>query len=292
MTIFYVLLLSNCMFLVFFLFRYWRYRRIYQRLSAPLNQLEDSLHQGGDVPLEDALNELLHSQYRYYQGQIHDYEKKQQEHVTFITQWVHQMKTPLSVIQLTLQNKKNLDIKSIREEMDRIKRGLDLVLYTARLDVFERDFHVEPVSLQRIAKKVIQDHKRFFIQNNVYPELQIDDGIKVESDAKWLTFIINQLVTNAVKYSSGSGGKVILSSYHRGRNEVLEIRDQGVGIPKQDLRRVFDPYYTGENGRVYSESTGMGLYLVKEVCKKLQHRIELESDVGKGTTLRLLFFQS
>lgn len=292
MTIFYLLLLSNCMFLVFFLFRYWRYRRIYQRLSDPLNQLEDSLHQGGNVPLEDAMNELLHSQYRHYQDQIHDYEKKQQEHVTFITQWVHQMKTPLSVIQLTLQNKRNLDIKSIREEMDRIKRGLDLVLYTARLDVFERDFHVEPVSLRQIAQKVIQDHKRFFIQNNVYPELQIEDGIKVESDAKWLSFIINQLVTNAVKYSLGSGGKVILSSYHRGRNQVLEIQDQGVGIPKQDLRRVFDPYYTGENGRTYSESTGMGLYLVKEVCKKLQHRIELESDVGKGTTLRLLFFRS
>lgn len=132
--------------------------------------------------------------------------------------------------------------------------------------------------------------RRYFIQNGVYPELQIQDAIKVESDAKWLTFILSQLVTNAVKYSSGTGEKVILSAYHRGKNVVLEIRDQGVGIPKQDLRRVFDPYYMGENGKTFSESTGMGLYLVEEVCKKLQHRIELESDVGKRTTVRLHFF--
>ncbi|MDR6224467.1 signal transduction histidine kinase [Desmospora profundinema] len=120
--------------------------------------------------------------------------------------------------------------------------------------------------------------------------MRVKETATVESDAKWLTFMVNQLVTNAVKYSSGTGETVTFSSYHRGKNQVLEIRDHGVGIPKQDRDRVFDPYYTGENGRRFSESTGMGLYLVREVCERLGHGVELDSEKGKGTTVRLVFF--
>lgn len=101
---------------------------------------------------------------------------------------------------------------------------------------------------------------------------------------------MGQLVTNAVRYSAGSGSKVTFSAFPRGRQVVLEVRDRGVGIPAQDLSRVFDPYFTGENGRMFTESTGMGLYLVRQVCSKLGHEVELESQKGEGTALRLVFF--
>ncbi|MGF7087451.1 signal transduction histidine kinase [Kroppenstedtia sanguinis] len=291
-TLLYTMLLSSSLFLVFLSYRYWCYRSVYRRLSHPLQEMDDSVQGEGGVPLEEALNDLLQSQYRHYQDRLHEYERKQRDQVTFITQWVHQMKTPLSVIQLILQNKNHLDVNSLREEVDRIRRGLEIVLYTARLEIFERDFHVEPVPLLRLVHEVIHENKRFFIQNHVYPEVTVDEEAVVESDAKWLKFVLNQLVANAVKYSSGAGKKVTLHSYPRGRNWVLEVKDRGVGIPKQDLRRVFDPYYTGENGRIVSESTGMGLYLVQEVCHKLGHGIEMDSQVGEGTTVRLLFFRS
>ncbi|MDR6224468.1 signal transduction histidine kinase [Desmospora profundinema] len=162
-TIGYTFFLSTCLLLVFMWFRYWRYRCVYARLSDPLKSLDESLQKGGGVPLEAAMNELLRSQYQHYQERIHHYEQKQRDHVTFITQWVHQMKTPLSVIQLTLQDRNRLDVKSVREEVDRIKRGLDLVLYTARLDVFDRDFHVESIPLRLLVQGVIHENKRFFI---------------------------------------------------------------------------------------------------------------------------------
>ncbi|MFD1427307.1 sensor histidine kinase [Kroppenstedtia sanguinis] len=291
-TLLYTMLLSSSLFLIFLAYRYVRYRSVYRRLSHPLQVMDDSVLGEGDVPLEEALNDLLRSQYQHYQYQLHEYERKQWNQVTFTTQWVHQMKTPLSVIQLILQNKKNLDVNSLQEEVDRIRRGLEIVLYTARLEVFDRDFHVEPVPLRSLSQHVIHENKRFFIQNHVYPEVTVTEEAVVESDAKWLEFVLNQLVTNAVKYSSGFGKKVTLHSYTRGQNWVLEVKDQGVGIPKQDLRRVFDPYYTGENGRIVSESTGMGLYLVQEVCHKLGHGIEMDSQVGEGTTVRLLFFRA
>jgi signal transduction histidine kinase len=125
----------------------------------------------------------------------------------------------------------------------------------------------------------------------VYPEVRVDSDLTVQTDAKWLRFIMLQLLSNAIKYSAGTGLKVTIQA-HRSedhRQVVLEITDRGMGIPKSDMKRVFDPFYTGENGRKLKESTGMGLYLVKEVVHKMNHRIELESEPGRGTTVRLIF---
>ena len=111
----------------------------------------------------------------------------------------------------------------------------------------------------------------------------------VDSDAKWLHFMLNQLLSNAIKYSSGSQQKILFSSQVEGREARLTVRDYGVGIPASDLKRVFQPFYTGENGRKFRESTGMGLYLVKEICIRLGHRVEIESKVGEGTAVTLIF---
>jgi signal transduction histidine kinase len=113
--------------------------------------------------------------------------------------------------------------------------------------------------------------------------------MEVLTDAKWLRFILNQLLTNAVRYSAGYGNSVVIAAVKKGTEQIIEVRDQGVGIPKQDIERVFEPYYTGENGRKYKESTGMGLYLTAEICKQLGHDISLKSVVNKGTTVSLSF---
>jgi len=97
------------------------------------------------------------------------------------------------------------------------------------------------------------------------------------------------LLVNAIKYTEGENKKVIVSAYESEKGKVLEVKDQGVGIPPQDIRRVFEPFYTGENGRKFGESTGMGLYLANEVCKKLEHQIEIKSKPGEGTTIRIVF---
>ncbi|MDR6224425.1 sensor histidine kinase [Desmospora profundinema] len=285
----YAALLSAVLFVGYLCYRYWSLRSFYYRLTFPMETLDESIRDRGGNPLSKALNELLKTQYQHYKGELHHYESKIRNHVTFINQWVHQMKTPLSVIHLTIQDEDDPIFDSIREESDRIGKGLETVLHTARLDSFEQDFHVEPVRLNTVVHQVIQENKGLFIRNRVYPEVYVDETLTVESDEKWLAFVLGQLLTNAVKYSVETGEKIVLSSWMRGPHAVLQVTDYGIGIPKKDLQRVFEPYFTGEHGRKYPESTGMGLYLVREVCRRLNHGVELTSKVGKGTTVRIIF---
>ncbi|MMZ59804.1 Sensor histidine kinase GraS [compost metagenome] len=170
-----------------------------------------------------------------------------------------------------------------------MRKGLEMVLYVARLGVFEHDFRVERIQLHEVVHNVIHENKKLFIRNQVYPEISIDPALTVESDAKWLRFILNQLLSNAIKYSAGSRENVTVNAYPKNRAVILEVKDRGIGIPKADLSRVFRPFYTGENGRRFKESTGMGLYLIHEVCEKLNHKIELESEINKGTIARIIF---
>lgn len=272
---------------VYLAFRYVSHRHYYRRLIQPMLTLEESIVEAGQAPVPAAFEELLKTQYRLYREQLHDGEHRRKEHLTFIHQWVHQMKTPLSVIHLTVQGKQDPEAASIREEAEKLDQGLETVMYAARLEAFEQDFHVERVALRQLADQAIREHKRLFIRNEVYPDNEISSDLLVETDAKWMRFVLNQLLSNAIKYSAGSRQKVTLSAVRKGDSVILEIRDRGVGIPQVDLKRVFRPFYTGENGRVFRESTGMGLYLVSKVCDNLQHRVELESRVGEGTVVRI-----
>ncbi|AWX54113.1 MULTISPECIES: HAMP domain-containing sensor histidine kinase [Brevibacillus] len=284
----YVMFLSVFFAGAFLAIRYLSHRAIYQRLSKPVESLEELTQTYGNSPLCRAMDDISQEQYRLYKEQLHAYENKQRDHTTFIQQWVHQMKTPISVIHLLLQNEDDPTAESVREEVDRIKRGLETVLYIARLDRFEQDFLIEPVTLRSLVQNVLAENKRLFIRNQVYPEVKVDESWRVESDDKWLAFVLNQLLTNAVRYSAGKSNKVTIRAYERGAHAILEVQDYGIGIPSEDIRRVFKPYFTGENGRKYPESTGMGLYLVKEICGRLHHGVEMESEVGEGTTVRIV----
>lgn len=286
-TALYAIFLGIVLLFGYLAFRYITHRKMYDRLTKPIQGLDESIQELGAAPLPAQLNELLHAQYKFYQQQLKKWERKQQDHLTFMNQWVHQMKTPLSVIELITQDGGDSRLESISEETDRLREGLEMVLYMARLETFEQDFHVDKVSLREVVNEVILENKRLFIRNYVYPEIQVESDITVETDAKWLRFILQQLLFNAIKYSAGSKEKIIVSAASQGRSVILEVRDRGVGIPRSDLSRVFQPFYTGENGRVFKESTGMGLYLVKQVIEKLNHDIRIESEVDKGTTVRI-----
>ena len=286
----YALLLSACIFVCYLVYRYYMLLPFYRRLSSAFESLDESTQHYGTTPLGEALSDLLQEQYRYYEERLLSYKHQQQMHITFTNQWVHQMKTPLSVISLITQDEDDTRFESIREEAERLQKGLEMALYAARLDTFERDFHVEPVNLRKIITDVITENKRLFIRNAVYPEVNVDSELLVISDEKWLAFILDQLVTNAVKYSAGTHKKVSLSTSVQDDRVELEIRDSGIGIPPQDLPRIFEPSFTGENGRIYRQSTGMGLYLVHEACQELEHPISVESTVDKGTTVRLTLF--
>ena len=265
------------------------HRKFYKRLTSQISRLDEVFEALDPSPVSAALSDLLKVQHRLYINDLRQQEKKRNDHLTFINQWVHQMKTPLSVIELIIQDREDEQMTSIQEETDKLEKGLEMVLYAARVEVFEQDFHVQPVSLKSTIDQAIRENKRLFIKNQVYPDVHLSPTI-VESDEKWLEFVFNQIITNAIKYSAEKGQKVYIYDEKDEKGTHLIIRDMGVGIPKTDVKRVFDPFFTGENGRIYRESTGMGLYLVKEVCEKLGHEVEIESVQGEGTLVKIHFF--
>lgn len=285
----YSVFLSLFLLICYLVYRYVSHRMFYRCLTHDVDSLDNSLQKTGNSPLPEAFDLFIHKQFQHYNQKIIHYKNKIEDHITFITQWVHQMKTPISVIHLTVQEEDSPQFHSIQDELDRLRKGLEMVLYASRLNQFERDFLVEPIGLSQLVQQAVSENRRLFIGNHVYPDLHVPKDLFIYSDEKWLAFVLNQLITNAVRYSAGKGDKITFYAGSQGQKAFLEVRDQGIGIPGQDLRRVFEPYYTGHRGREFQESTGMGLYLVRKVCDQLNHQVELESEEDVGTVVRIFF---
>ncbi|MCC9021954.1 sensor histidine kinase [Bacillus nakamurai] len=285
--LFYILGVQLLILAGYLVYRWYKDRGVYEWISSGQDDTEVPFL-GSSVfcsELYEKQMELIRLQHQ----KLHETEAKLDARVTYMNQWVHQVKTPLSVINLIVQEEDEPIFEQIKKEIRQIEYGLETLLYSSRLDLFERDFKIEAVSLSGLVQSVIQSYKRLFIQYRVYPETKFLVDDKIYTDAKWLKFAIGQVVTNAVKYSGGKSDRVELTVFRDGDKSVLEVRDRGVGIPSQDLKRVFDPYYTGENGRRFQESTGIGLHLVKEITDKLNHEVEISSSPGEGTAVRFSF---
>ncbi|QDP39421.1 sensor histidine kinase [Radiobacillus deserti] len=290
-TLLYLLILPSCFLIVYLLIRYRTFRTYYT---------EDIERNKEHAWLPEPPNELLRrlknhyeKQYESYQTELEQHDVRKNRELTFIQQWVHQMKTPISVMNLTLQKDRaslpNATLESMSEELDKLERGLELVLYQSRLQQFDRDFHVEKYVLRDLVTEHIQEFKSSFIRNHTYPDVHIPEHLVVYTDQKWISFVLNQITANAIKYASHSNTKIRYEAQQDGSELYLSIIDEGVGIPKQDLPRIFDPFFTGQNGRTFRESTGMGLFLAKEVCDALGHLIQVTSEVEKGTRVMLTF---
>jgi len=273
----------------FLLVRYLMRQRYLLKISQLPKTMEDVLQKNAKTPEAMQAEKYMHELYRLYQHELHSLYASQKRHDQFMNQWVHQMKTPISVIELLLQDERPLDKKNVQEEIDRLRRGLDMVLVNARLENFEDDMQVEQVALKTIVTATVNENKRLFITKRVFPEIHIEDDIIIASDSKWLRFIIGQFVTNAVKYTFEANKKIVISAIKKDDYVQLAICDEGIGIPASDLSRVTKAFYTGENGRKTGESTGMGLYLAKEICEKLGHELNITSEVGKGTIVTVTF---
>ena len=200
-----------------------------------------------------------------------------------IYRFVHQMKTPLSVLKLICENHNDEDdYKKIGRNINTLEYNLNQILDIYRLNQFKNDFVSEKVMLKNVCKDCINGLKDYFIASQIYPKLDIDDNIYVYSDSKWLK------LTNAIKYSD-SGQTVTVRAKKEEDRITLSVIDEGIGIENADLRNIFELFYIGKNGRNNADSSGIGLYIVKRVTEYLGHKTEVESEVGKGTTVRIIF---
>lgn len=287
---FYILLFNTFILSVFLGIRYYKNIKVYKLLDKNLKDLNESILDLGDSVLGDGISRVLKQLNNLYENEIAVKNKNHEEHLMFVNQWVHQMKTPLSVIQLQIQEDEGeRPIEGIKEEVYKLNKGLNMAMYFARLDSFQKDFVIEKISLYNLVMSKINEEKTIFIKNRIKPIVEIEKNIEIYSDLKWIKFILEQLIVNGIKYSKNIGKELIVRAEENYNFVILNVIDNGVGISKKDIKRVFDPFFTGENGRRFGESTGMGLYMVKKVCDNLGHIVSMDSDVGFGTTVRIKF---
>ncbi len=283
--VFLSLFVLSC-FLLYRLFSTWDF---YEILCNENKTLEDFLISEPKSREEQHYRKLVEEQHRLYLDRIVRLEDKQKQNKIMIYRWVHQLKTPLSVISLIAESQKNdLDFRKIAQSAAQIQYDLDQVLNMYKLDAIKNDFHTEKVNLYSVCKDCINELKSSFITREIFPKLEVADDLEVYSDSKWLRFVLYQLLTNAIKYSD-SGKKVIVHAESTTDSASLRIQDEGCGIDPRDFNRIYDLFFTGQNGRLRGESSGLGLYMVKQILDYLGHDIIVQSELGKGSTFTIYF---
>jgi signal transduction histidine kinase len=216
---------------------------------------------------------------------INEKSKSYSDMVDYYTIWAHQIKTPIAAMRLILQSEKSEANDELLEQLFKIEQYVEMVLQYLRLENLNSDLLICKYSLDNIVKQAVRKYSRLFIRKKIklnYSELNRE----VLTDEKWLVFVIEQILSNSLKYTNT--GEISIYMDEQDPN-TLVIEDTGIGIEKEDLPRVFEKGFTGYNGRADKKSTGIGLYLCKQILSKLSHSIKIESNVGKGTKVKINF---
>lgn len=214
---------------------------------------------------------------------IFDADNQRSEMMEYYTIWVHQIKTPIAAMHLLLQSSKNELNTEISVELFKIEQYVEMVLGYLRLDDMSSDFVFKYYDLNEIIKQALRKYAKLFILKKNSLDFEEIDCF-VLTDEKWLLFVIEQILSNSLKYTSG--GKILIYM-QEGEGKNLIIEDTGIGIQKEDLPRIFEKGFTGYNGRSNKKSTGIGLYLCKRILTKLSHEITIESEAGRGTRVKI-----
>ena len=236
-------------------------------------------------PLERVLAEKLEAREMELYQQRSDSERKLTDLLDYYTLWVHQIKTPIAASQLLVAEVADRQLKQqLEQEIFKIDSYTNLVLQYLRLESFHDDLVLKQVQIEDLVKEIIRKYALFFIQKGLNVNLY-DLDKEIVTDKKWLLVVIEQIISNSLKYTKEGG----LEIYMEGQE--LCIKDTGIGIKNSDVLRVFERGFSGYNGRLTQQSSGLGLYLSKKISEELGHQIRIESEVGTGTTVRIQFAQ-
>lgn len=221
---------------------------------------------------------------------VNYYKNIQEDYKEYIELWIHEVKIPIATSKMIIENNKNEVTKSIDEELDKVENYTEQALFYARSNAVEKDYIINKTNLKEIVNGAILKNKTTLLNEKTSIELSNLKDEEVYTDSKWAVFIINQIIQNAIKYSKKENKKIEISSQEKNDKVILYIKDNGIGIKKGEITRVFERGFTGENGRIIGQkSTGIGLYLCKKLCDRLGLGIELNSEKDKGTEVRIIF---
>ncbi len=259
--------------------RFYRYTREHrQRLRALQNiRLEfDSLPENRN-PVEQDYRRMLRELGHIYESCVTDMETKRQETMDYYTAWVHQIKTPIAVMRMQLQGEDTPEHQALLAELFRIEQYVEMVLCYMRLNSDSSDLVIGQYDLDKIIRRAVHKYASQFVQKRlrlVYEPVQAE----VLTDEKWLQFVIEQLLSNAIKYTARGAVTITVTE-----DKVLQIADTGMGIAKEDLPRIFEKGFTGYNGRMDRKSTGLGLYLCRRAADRISAAVSVQSAPGEGS---------
>ena len=220
---------------------------------------------------------------------VNKYKYMTEDYKEYIELWIHEIKIPISASKMVIENNKNAITKSIDEELDKVENYIEQALFYARSNTVEKDYYIRKVVLKEIVNESIKKNKSSLIQEKISIDIH-DLDIEVNTDNKWIVFILNQIIQNSIKYRKKENSVIEIYANQGKENVILYIKDNGIGIKQGEIIRVFEKGFTGTNGRLSNKkSTGIGLYLCKKLCNKLGIGIELNSVQNEGTEVKLVF---
>ncbi|VXB78398.1 two-component sensor histidine kinase controlling resistance to antibiotics affecting the envelope (YtsA) [Bacillus altitudinis] len=286
-SLFYIVLLSTLLFIVFLFFRYRKETAYYMQLKAWDENIDHQIRLKPSSPFEQIVQEAASEQIDRYRQMTAKQKTALEEEKDELLSWIHEVKTPLTAMHLMIDRITEQPLKSnMTYEWLRIHLLLDAQLHQSRIQHIENDLFIEKLDLQNMLTKEIKALQSWCMQKGIGFDLLLEER-DVLSDTKWLSFMIRQVLTNAVKYSQSSD--IIIESKQMNEQVVLTITDQGRGIDPRDVSRIFEKGFTSTRHHNDTASTGMGLYLTKKGADALHITIEVNSTLDQGTTFTFIF---
>ena len=290
----YIGLLPIILFFIALFVEYYNKNKYYSNLKNRLEELEEKYLISEVIKKPEfsegkILKEVLEETGKSMLENVKKYKRSGEDYKEYIELWIHEIKIPIATSKMIIENNKTKITQSINEELDKIENYIEQALYYARSNTVEKDYIIKKVNLKEIVNNSILKNKVSLIQNKVNVNIH-DIERYVYTDSKWCIFILNQIIQNSIKYSKKENRKLDIFSKEKKEKVVLYIKDNGIGIKKGEITKVFDKGFTGENGRIIEKkSTGIGLYLSKKLCEKIGVGLELNSEKGIGTEVRMIF---
>lgn len=276
-----------------YIYDYFNRKKYYDNLFKNLDGLDKKyfiaeILESGDFIESNIIYSVLEECTKSMKDEVADLKRNINDYKEYIETWVHEIKTPIASARLILENDEGYINKSVLEEIEKVEGFIEQVLFYARSSTVEKDYIIKKIPLKNSINSVIRKNASILIEKRVKIQLE-DIEKKVYCDSKWIEFILQQIISNSVKYMDKDEKYIKIRCLEKDKNIILKILDNGIGISEKSIEKVFEKGYTGENGRKYNNSTGMGLYLCKKLCLKLGLGISIKSKLGVGTEVTIVF---
>ncbi|WP_291579452.1 sensor histidine kinase [Clostridium sp. UBA6640] len=291
--ILYINFLVISVFIVYIFISYKKWNTRYRELKKLIMESSDigSLDIKGESSQDEIIRDILILKDRIKYDEIKSLKENIDEIDEYISKWIHEIKIPISICDLITDRLEDIEAsRNIKNQMDRINFLVNQVLYSTRANSYSEDLLIQELSLEKLVREGVKKNSYYFITNKIDLELG-NLEYNVLTDKKWILYILDQMINNAIKYSR-EDGKVEIYSDEDEKIISLHVRDNGIGILQEDIERVFNKGYTGTNGRAKTyKSTGMGLYFSKKIADKLGHKIEVTSKENEFTEFTISFYK-